>query len=78
MIHEGYGLTSHLVLKNAKCLLAGAVDPLSHEYLRVSLTNVTAWTWGAVAWWLRIPSNGRQYFSATKVNMVSSFIATVC
>ena len=47
---DGVHLTSALVLKNAKCLLAGAEQPIHHNYLRLRLTDVTAFSWGSASW----------------------------
>lgn len=47
VFREGWNLTSHMIIRDARCLMAGAVNHIQHEFLRVRLTDVTAWAWGA-------------------------------
>ncbi|WP_155948426.1 hypothetical protein [Mycobacterium sp. URHB0044] len=43
---DGFNLTSFVALKNAQCWSGGSAHSVDHEYLRVSLTDVSAWAWG--------------------------------
>lgn len=44
----GWDLTAFLNLKDVRCWIGGAQQPVLHDYLRVRLSDVTAWSWGAV------------------------------
>lgn len=46
--YDGVNLTAAFVLRDARCWLAGLPSAITHEYLRVKLTDITAWAWGTV------------------------------
>lgn len=48
IFHDGFNMTSYLALQDAKSWVGGAASPVEHDYLRVRLTDVTAWAWGAI------------------------------
>ena len=44
---QGFDLLSHINLRDATCWVGGFTHPMKHEYLRVRLSDVSAWAWGA-------------------------------
>lgn len=48
LFHDGVNLTAAVTLRNAYCWIGGFAEPNQHEYLRVRLTDVTAWAWGVM------------------------------
>lgn len=48
VFYDGVNLTAAINIKDAKCWVGGYPRPIEHEYLRVRLTDVTAWAWGAI------------------------------
>jgi hypothetical protein len=47
-IKDGFDLTSFINLKDALCWIGGFPEPFRHDYLRLRLTDVTAWAWGSL------------------------------
>ncbi|MFD8250471.1 hypothetical protein [Nocardia sp. NPDC059691] len=43
--HQGHGTVAFIHLRNAKCWVGNRV--ISHEFLRVQLSHVTGWAYGA-------------------------------
>lgn len=48
LFYDGVNLTTSLTLRNAYCWIGGFGKPVEHEYLRIRLTEVTAWAWGTI------------------------------
>lgn len=46
--HKGVDLTSSVVLKDANCWVGQLSNPVHHDYLRIRLPHVTAWSWGVL------------------------------
>ncbi|QRY48145.1 hypothetical protein JVX93_15970 [Mycolicibacterium boenickei] len=48
-IVDGFNLLAYINLTNVKCWTAGLQQPVEHRFLRLRLTDITAWTWGALS-----------------------------
>lgn len=46
--YDGVNLTSQLIVKDAKCWTSGFDKPIEHDFLRVRISDVSAWAWGAL------------------------------
>lgn len=46
LFYDGVNLTAAVTLKDPLCWIGGFPNPIRHEFLRVRLTDVTAWSWG--------------------------------
>ncbi|MCA2306968.1 hypothetical protein JF770_25735 [Mycobacterium intracellulare] len=46
---DGFNLISFVVLKDANCKINSG-PPVQHEFLRIKLADVTAWSWGKLEW----------------------------
>ncbi|MFC4124289.1 hypothetical protein [Nocardia rhizosphaerae] len=47
-LHQGHRTTTKIHLKNARCLMAGTQQTITHDYLRIQLGQVTAWAPGSL------------------------------
>lgn len=47
-IVDGFNLVSFFALRDARCWVGGSPHPINHEYLRVRISDVTAWAWGSI------------------------------
>jgi hypothetical protein len=47
-IRDGFNLLRYVTLRDVNCWLSGDGEPIKHEFFRVALPSVTAWTWGKI------------------------------
>lgn len=45
---DGFDLTSHLHLKDARCYIGAFPTPILHDYMRIRLTDITGWSYGTL------------------------------